>query len=220
MTSDVDTTAQRPASVPFEFARQQKAMLLADGALAIAESAQQSVVLEVVRWLGTTPLVRRLADADFDALLTQTYGENAGGSAAVMEDIKDSVGLEEAAEALEETADLLDGDNDAPIIRLLNAVLAEALKEKASDIHIEPYEKDARVRFRLDGVLRTVLTPSVQIAPLLISRVKVMARLDIAERRLPQDGRMSVKLGGRSVDLRVSTMPSSYGEPGSDAVVG
>ncbi|MCL4142202.1 UNVERIFIED_CONTAM: hypothetical protein GTU68_009311 [Idotea baltica] len=127
-----------------------------------------------------------------------------------MEDIKDFVDLESAVEELED-ADLLE-DDDAPIIRLLNAVLAESLREKASDIHVEPYEHEARVRFRLDGVLRTVLTPSVHIAPLLISRIKVMAKLDIAEKRLPQDGRMSVKLGGRSVDLRVSTMPSSYGE--------
>ena len=100
----------------------------------------------------------------------------------------------------------------APIIRLLNAILAESLKENASDIHVEPYEKESLVRFRLDGVLSTVLKPSAQITPLLISRIKVMSKLDIAEKRLPQDGRMSVKLGGRSIDLRISTMPSSHGE--------
>ena len=129
-----------------------------------------------------------------------------------MADIKDFVDMESAAADLEDTGDLLDSENDAPIIRLLNAVLAESLKENASDIHIEPYEREAVVRFRLDGVLTTVLKPSIQITPLLISRIKVMARLDIAEKRLPQDGRMSVKLGGRSIDLRVSTMPSSHGE--------
>jgi len=129
-----------------------------------------------------------------------------------MEDIKDFVDLESAAAELEEVGDLLDAENDAPIVRLLNAILAESLKENASDIHIEPYEKEALVRFRLDGVLRTVLSPSIQIAPLLISRIKVMSKLDIAERRLPQDGRMTVRLGGRSIDLRISTMPSSHGE--------
>jgi general secretion pathway protein E len=129
-----------------------------------------------------------------------------------MEDIKDFVDLESAAAEIEEAGDLLDAENDAPIVRLLNAILAESLKENASDIHIEPYEKEALVRFRLDGVLRTVLSPSVQIAPLLISRIKVMSKLDIAERRLPQDGRMTVRLGGRSIDLRISTMPSSHGE--------
>lgn len=129
-----------------------------------------------------------------------------------MEDIKDFVDMESAAADLEETGDLLDSEDDAPIIRLLNAILAESLKENASDIHIEPYEKESLVRFRLDGVLSTVLKPSAQITPLLISRIKVMSKLDIAEKRLPQDGRMSVKLGGRSIDLRISTMPSSHGE--------
>jgi general secretion pathway protein E len=129
-----------------------------------------------------------------------------------MANMQDFVDLESAAAELEEAGDLLDAENDAPIVRLLNAILAESLKESASDIHIEPYEKEALVRFRLDGVLRTVLTPSIQIAPLLISRIKVMSKLDIAERRLPQDGRMAVRLGGRSIDLRVSTMPSSHGE--------
>ena len=120
--------------------------------------------------------------------------------------------MESAAADLEETSDLLDSEDDAPIIRLLNAILAESLKENASDIHIEPYEKESLVRFRLDGVLSTVLKPSSQITPLLISRIKVMSKLDIAEKRLPQDGRMTVKLGGRSIDLRISTMPSSHGE--------
>jgi len=120
--------------------------------------------------------------------------------------------MESAAAELEDTGDLLDSEDDAPIIRLLNAILAESLKENASDIHIEPYEKESLVRFRLDGVLSTVLKPSTQITPLLISRIKVMSKLDIAEKRLPQDGRMSVKLGGRSIDLRISTMPSSHGE--------
>ena len=119
---------------------------------------------------------------------------------------------ETAAEALEETADLLSEDDDAPIIRLLNAILAEALREKASDIHVEPYENEARIRFRLDGVLRSVLTPSVQIAPLLISRIKVMAKLDIAERRLPQDGRFHLKVKNHSIDVRLSTMPVQFGE--------
>ena len=128
------------------------------------------------------------------------------------EDIKDFVDMESAAADLEETSDLLDSEDDAPIIRLLNAILAESLKENASDIHIEPYEKESLVRFRLDGVLSTVLKPSSQITPLLISRIKVMSKLDIAEKRLPQDGRMTVKLGGRSIDLRISTMPSSHGE--------
>jgi general secretion pathway protein E len=145
-------------------------------------------------------------------MLSSLYSGRKNSSESVMEDIKDFVDMESAAADLEETSDLLDSEDDAPIIRLLNAILAESLKENASDIHIEPYEKESLVRFRLDGVLSTVLKPSSQITPLLISRIKVMSKLDIAEKRLPQDGRMTVKLGGRSIDLRISTMPSSHGE--------
>jgi general secretion pathway protein E len=180
--------------------------------LLIAPGAPTWAIAEVSRTAGKLP-VCSLEDVDFDALLSEIYSGRTGTSEAVMEDIKDFVDMESAAADLEEVSDLLDAENDdAPIVRLLNAILTESLKENASDIHIEPYEKQALVRFRLDGVLRTVLSPSVQIAPLLISRIKVMSKLDIAEKRLPQDGRMTVLLGGRSIDLRVSTMPSSHGE--------
>jgi len=180
--------------------------------LLIAPGAPTWAIAEVSRVAGKLP-VCNLKDVDFDSLLSEIYSGRTGTSEAVMEDIKEFVDMESAAADLEEVSDLLDAENDdAPIVRLLNAILTESLKENASDIHIEPYEKQALVRFRLDGVLRTVLSPSVQIAPLLISRIKVMSKLDIAEKRLPQDGRMTVLLGGRSIDLRVSTMPSSHGE--------
>jgi general secretion pathway protein E len=199
--------------LPYEFARLHRVLLQSDnGSLMLGPNAPDWAVAEVSRAVGTDLSVSRVGDADFDAMLSQLYSGRQGSSESVMEDIKDFVDLESAAADVEEAGDLLDAENDAPIVRLLNAVLAESLKENASDIHIEPYEKEALVRFRLDGVLRTVLTPSVQIAPLLISRIKVMSKLDIAERRLPQDGRMSVRLGGRSIDLRISTMPSSHGE--------
>ena len=199
--------------LPFEFARVNRVLVDSEREqLLIAPGAPTWAVAEVGRTAGKLP-VSHLVDSEFDALLSQIYSGRSGTSEAVMEDIKDFVDMESAAADLEEVSDLLDAENDdAPIVRLLNAILTESLKENASDIHIEPYEREALVRFRLDGVLRTVLTPSVQIAPLLISRIKVMSKLDIAERRLPQDGRMTVLLGGRSIDLRVSTMPSSHGE--------
>ena len=199
--------------LPFEFARVNRVMVDNEGEkLLITPGAPTWAIAEVSRTAGTLP-VSSLADSDFDALLSEIYSGRTGTSESVMEDIKDFVDMESAAADLEEVSDLLDAENDdAPIVRLLNAILTESLKENASDIHIEPYEKQALVRFRLDGVLRTVLSPSVQIAPLLISRIKVMSKLDIAEKRLPQDGRMTVLLGGRSIDLRVSTMPSSHGE--------
>ena len=107
---------------------------------------------------------------------------------------------------------MLDTSDDAPIVRLINGLIAEAVRSKASDVHIEPFEDRLSVRLRVDGVMREVLTPSRRIAPLLVSRIKVMARLDIAEKRVPQDGRVSLTLGGRPIDVRISTLPSRYGE--------
>ena len=199
--------------LPFEFARTHRLLLnKALDQLILAPDATPWAIAEVGRNFGYTMTVEKVDAACFDSMLSDLYSGRQTSSESVMEDIQDFVDMEAAAADLEEAVDLLESENDAPIVRLLNAIFAESLKEKASDIHIEPYEKNALVRFRLDGVLRTVLSPSVQITPLLISRIKVMSKLDIAEKRLPQDGRMSVKLGGRSVDLRVSTMPSNHGE--------
>ena len=199
--------------LPFEFARKHQLIWDKDGgSVYLTEQSPMQAVLEMQRVTGTAPTLHWLDKESFEQRLQATYAGRKDSSAMVMEDIQDDVDLQSLAGSLEEAGDLLDRDDDAPIIRLLNAILAEALNEKASDIHIEPYQNEARVRFRLDGVLRTVLTPAVHLTPLLISRIKVMAKLDISEKRLPQDGRMNVRLGGRSVDLRVSTMPSTYGE--------
>jgi general secretion pathway protein E len=199
--------------LPFEFARSNGILVREiEGDLVLSPNASRSAITEVSRINSKFATVTRVGKEDFDKMLSSLYSGRKNSSESVMEDIKDFVDMESAAADLEETSDLLDSEDDAPIIRLLNAILAESLKENASDIHIEPYEKESLVRFRLDGVLSTVLKPSSQITPLLISRIKVMSKLDIAEKRLPQDGRMTVKLGGRSIDLRISTMPSSHGE--------
>lgn len=156
--------------------------------------------------------MRLLESGEFDQQLQKNYA-NQSASLSIMDDVEESMmGMDEVAAAFEEPEDLLSSDDDAPIIKMLNAIFFEAIREKASDIHIEPYERELNIRFRLNGVLRTMLTSSVKLAPLVVSRVKVLARLDIAEKRLPQDGRITVRLGGRTVDLRVSTLPSSYGE--------
>ena len=199
--------------LPFEFARSNGILVREiEGDLVLSPDASRSAITEVSRINSKFATVTRVGKEDFDNMLSSLYSGRKNSSESVMEDIKDFVDMESAAADLEETSDLLDSEDDAPIIRLLNAILAESLKENASDIHLEPYEKESLVRFRLDGVLSTVLKPSSQITPLLISRIKVMSKLDIAEKRLPQDGRMTVKLGGRSIDLRISTMPSSHGE--------
>ncbi|MEL1602738.1 ATPase, T2SS/T4P/T4SS family, partial [Acinetobacter baumannii] len=128
---------------------------------------------------------------------------------AGLEDHPDLLSL---ADQVPETEDLMDQEDDAPIVRLINALLSEAIRVGASDIHIEAFEKKLSVRLRVDGQLREIVQPRRELAPLLVSRIKVMAKLDIAEKRVPQDGRISLRLAGREVDVRVSTLPSSHGE--------
>jgi general secretion pathway protein E len=130
----------------------------------------------------------------------------------MLEGLDDNTDLAHLAEDIPESSDLLESDDEAPIIRLINALLTQAVKENASDIHIEPYENRLVIRFRVDGVLREVLQTKRAVAPLVVSRIKVMSKLDIAERRLPQDGRISLRIAGRAVDVRVSTLPSGHGE--------
>ena len=166
---------------------------------------------EVRRRFGDLPAPQPLDETRFDATLALVY-EQQRGAAAEAADNLEGLDLTSLVDALPQTADLLEQEDDAPIIRLINALLQEAIRENASDIHIETFERRLSVRMRIDGVLRTVLTPRRELAPLLVSRIKVMARLDIAEKRVPQDGRISLRLGGRDVDVRVSTMPSSNGE--------
>lgn len=113
---------------------------------------------------------------------------------------------------LEDTADLLDDTSDAPIIKLVNHIISQSIKARASDIHIEPYQSSFKVRYRVDGILYDLLSPPIGIQPALISRIKVMAKMNIAEKRLPQDGRFEVRIGGQRIDVRVSTIPSTFGE--------
>ncbi|MGK0441181.1 MAG: general secretion pathway protein E [Pseudohongiellaceae bacterium] len=155
---------------------------------------------------------RLLNERQFDEQLSAAYERDSSEAMQMVENLGDEIDLASIAEAVPEAEDLLEQEGDAPIIRLINAVLAEAVKENASDIHIESFEKRLVIRFRVDGVLREAVEPKRELAPLLVSRLKVMARLDIAEKRVPQDGRISLKVGGREIDIRVSTMPSSNGE--------
>ncbi|WP_299019991.1 type II secretion system ATPase GspE [uncultured Photobacterium sp.] len=202
--------------LPFSFARRHRVVL---------EQAEQGVTLyytgsitaavlaEVRRVAGGAFMPHELPEKEFELKLTEAYQRDSSEARQLMEDLgSDSDDFFSLAEDLPETEDLLESEDDAPIIKLINAMLAEAIKEAASDIHIETFEKELSIRFRVDGVLREVLQPSRKLAPLLVSRIKVMARLDIAEKRVPQDGRISLRIGGRAVDVRVSTMPSSHGE--------
>lgn len=153
-----------------------------------------------------------ISQHEFNRALAESFSNNAYASKDLIENIDESIDLDSLISNLPKTEDLLDDSNDAPVIRLINAILSEAIKDGASDIHIEPYEENLSIRFRVDGILKEKLNPSSRIAPLLNARIKVMSNLDIAERRVPQDGRMSLKLGEKWVDIRVSTLPSSFGE--------
>jgi general secretion pathway protein E len=151
-------------------------------------------------------------DNEFSEALNRAYQTDSDETMQMVEGLGDSMDLSSLADSFPETEDLMDQVDEAPIIRLINAILTEAVREGSSDIHIETFEKRLSIRFRVDGVLREVVQPRRALAPLLVSRIKVMARMDIAEKRLPQDGRISLRVAGREVDLRVSTIPANHGE--------
>ena len=205
----------RPGRPSFGFARRNGATLVAwhDGHAEVAcrEGVKPEALAELRRYLGAPMRLTRHSVAEFEQLLRRLYeqGDDARG---VVSDMDESLDLKSLADELPEPEDLLESDDDAPIIRLINALLTEAVKEGASDIHIEPYENRLVVRFRIDGVLREILSPQKAVANAVVSRVKVMAKLDIAEKRLPQDGRIGLKIAGRPVDVRVSTIPAGHGE--------
>ncbi|RYV03681.1 type II secretion system protein GspE [Shewanella sp. OPT22] len=202
--------------LPFAFAHRHAVVLDKDAedqlTLFHTPTTAAEMILEASRYSGKQLKLVELDNQQFEVRLTQAYQTNSSEAQQLMEDIGNEMDLFTLAEELPQTEDLLEGDDDAPIIKLINALLSEAIKEEASDIHVETYEKQLVVRFRVDGVLKEVLKPNRKLSSLLVSRIKVMARLDIAEKRVPQDGRISLRIAGRAVDVRVSTMPSSHGE--------
>jgi general secretion pathway protein E len=178
---------------------------------ACRENATPLAIAEVRRYMRVPLKLERVPEADFDNLLRLAY-EGGSYTMQAVEGLDEATDLAHLAQDLPENVDLLDSDDDAPIIRLINAVLTQAVRENASDIHVEPFENRLVVRFRVDGILREVLQSKRAVAPLVVSRLKVMSKLDIAEKRLPQDGRISLRIAGRAVDIRVSTIPSGHGE--------
>jgi general secretion pathway protein E len=216
--SEATTEIQQSLSIPrlpFAFAKRFGIVLdnRPQGFVAAhKEGLLPHVLLEVQRFLGDAYTLEVVSDTDFERILGQIYQTDSSEAMDMVEGLGDEMDLASLADSVPETEDLLEQEDDAPIIRLINALLTEAVKDNASDIHIETYEKRLLVRFRVDGVLREVVQPKRALAPLLISRIKVMAKLDIAEKRVPQDGRIALRIGGREVDVRVSTMPSNHGE--------
>lgn len=216
----IDTALAQPIAAPprpsYAYAKRHGILVgpMIDGKVKLFKRAgtKAAAIAELRRLLNRPVSLTTISEHEFSVLLARTYDSSPGGAMAMMEDIGESFDLSRLAEALPEVEDLMEAEDDAPIIRLINALLTEAIRENASDIHIEPFENHLSVRFRVDGVLREVLSPPRKMAAVIISRIKVMARLDIAEKRIPQDGRISLKVAGRAVDVRVSTLPSGHGE--------
>ena len=209
-------TTTHPPRPSYGFARRNGATLVRwhDGAAVVAH--RDDVALETLAELRRhcdAPLrLEQHGTAEYERLLRDLYESGGESSSAMAVDFDERADLSAIADALPEPEDLLESEDDAPIIRLINALLTEAVQQGASDIHIEPFEQRLVVRFRIDGVLREVLKPKKAIASAVVSRIKVMAKLDIAEKRLPQDGRIGLRLAGRPVDVRVSTIPVGNGE--------
>lgn len=208
-------TERHAAKLTYAFAKERGLVVLDAGARPIVIGARgepdATALIEARRAVDAPIVIDRMPPDAFERRMSEIYSVD-GIRAGDFEMEGDEGDLATLAEGLPQTADLLDSQNDAPVIRLINALIAEAVKTRASDIHIEPYEKSLSVRLRVDGVLREVLSLPPRMTPVLVSRVKVMARLDIAEKRLPQDGRISIALGGKTVDVRVSTLPARFGE--------
>ena len=203
------------SSLPYSFVKSSGVLLRQDQNVwyvSHKSTASLASLCEVARVSPTPPVYEILSDDAFDDVVVRFYQQEGGQALALAEGLGDELDLASAAEALPDSEDLLEREGDAPIIRLINAIMSEAVKEDASDIHIETFEKRLLVRFRVDGVLREVIQPKRALAPMLVSRIKVMAKLDIAERRIPQDGRIMLRISGQEVDVRVSTLPSTHGE--------
>ena len=203
-------------AIPYSFARRFGVVLDSgsDGhfAVALREGADPKVLIELRRHLARPFDVRFAPPEEFDRLLSDRYAMDGQAAAAAAGSLGLGDELDMLAGNLPTAEDLLDTADDAPAIRLINGIIADAARNGVSDIHIEPYETGLVVRMRIDGVLRETLRMPPHVAPVVVSRVKVMARLDIAERRVPQDGRMGLSLGGKLLDVRVSTLPSRAGE--------
>lgn len=202
--------------LPYSFAKRNGVVLQreADDKLTVyyKKGLQPSIANEVNRFLRTKVAFEYIETEAFERLLALQYDNSGVAASAMMDDIGEELDLNDVADSLPEPEDLLESEDDAPIIRLINAILTQAVKENASDIHIETFENRMIVRMRVDGVLREILEPPRTLAALVISRIKVMAKLDIAEKRIPQDGRISLRVAGRGVDVRVSTLPSGHNE--------
>ena len=211
-----ETIPALPTNIPYGFARKFGVVIpQSEGdrlTVALREGEDPNALLEARRFLGRPFDVDFVSSERFDAILSERYAMDQQAAADAASGLGMSDDLDFLADDMPTAEDLLDSADDAPAIKLINGIIADAARRQVSDIHIEPYESGLVVRMRMDGVLQETLRMPPHVAPVIVSRIKVMARLDIAERRIPQDGRISLALGGKSLDVRVSTLPSRTGE--------
>ncbi|MDB5817587.1 MAG: type secretion system protein GspE, partial [Rhizobacter sp.] len=200
--------------LPYAYAKAHMLLLEDDGQQMVLwanENASLPALSEVMRLYDIDTLQHESASTLANRIAV-AYAGGESSAATVIGEVESRVDLSRMMQDLPAVEDLLEAANDAPIIRMLNALLTQAAKDGASDIHIEPYERSSSVRFWVDGTLREVVQPNKALHAALISRLKIMAELDISEKRMPQDGRISLRIGGRAIDVRVSTLPSAHGE--------
>lgn len=200
--------------LPFGFAKTHQVLISRDtrGAeeILFSEKTPLSALQEIRRLRGPLPL-KRISATEVEQRLASDYADT-GDAASVVGAVESDVDLSRLLQDIPEIEDLLETQDDAPVIRMINALLTQAARDGASDIHIEPFETHSMVRYRIDGILRDVVSPRKALHAALVSRIKIMANLDIAEKRLPQDGRITLRVGGRPIDVRVSTLPTGHGE--------
>ncbi|MDR2196251.1 MAG: type II secretion system ATPase GspE [Gallionellaceae bacterium] len=205
---------QAARRIPYPFAKANGVLIARLDAgsadVQVRADARAEALAEVRRVLGVPLSASVLSPEAFDHALAAAYAQE--GAAAMVGDVEQDMDLSQLIHDLPRAEDLLDAENDAPVIRMINALLTQAVREQASDIHIEPFETRSVVRFRVDGTLKDVVEPHRALHAAMVSRIKIMADLDIAEKRLPQDGRITLRIAGRPVDVRVSTLPTGHGE--------
>jgi len=213
---DDSLPAEDQASIPYSFAKKHNILVqMTDAGEAQVFSVEKPklvILAELKRRLNCKLLLQSIDQSAFEDKLRVAYDTGGSQATELMVGMDDGLDLERLADEMPQTTDLLEADDDAPIIRLINALLTQAIREGASDIHVEAFEEESVVRFRVDGVLRDILTPRRELHGAMVSRMKVMSKLDIAEKRLPQDGRMSLRVAEHPVDVRVSTLPTQHGE--------
>jgi general secretion pathway protein E len=208
------STAQR--FVPYAFARDNAILLKPtnerEAEAWISDSTPLAALNEVMRVFPGKVKPIMVASDKLSEAIAQTYAQQEGSAQQIVGDIEGEFDITRMMQEVPDVEDLLETEDDAPIIRMINALLTQAARDGASDIHIEAFETYSMVRFRIDGTLRDIVRPKRALHAALVSRIKIMAALDIAEKRLPQDGRITLRVGGKPVDVRVSTLPTGHGE--------